>query len=337
MPEDIFGGIPIPTTEEGIRDLEDEFDRTNDLDRLLALIRALLLQGERGYPRLTRLFMRVAGKAQANGFQEEDLLRKVVPALKLAMRHERELVGYVGYLLTDENVPPLLRTGAMGAAMFLSVNRTPGSEEFGPILLERFMQRGAMGGGDQDRMLIEAMGFLRQGQAVDPLLAMLRDPQRENMHGRAIEALGRIGDERAVGPLIQRLRAKPTGETQWWSGRAELQALARIGTPEALAAAEQHLANLSNDDAFFAQASGYLRARPSDKVVGMIRDRFRNNPGANNLWGAIYGLRASNTPAALATLEEIAANSTHEHMRNTAARFVKEKKEQAAQMEGLER
>ena len=105
---------------------------------------------------------------------------------------------------------------------------------------------------------------------------------------------------------MQRLRAEPDANNRWWYGRGEVQALARIGTPEALAAAEQHLTNLSSDEMFFSQSLGYLRVRKSDKVVEMIRARYRNNPGANNLWGAVYGLRAAGTPTAIATLEEIA-------------------------------
>ena len=50
-------GITVPTTTEGIDLLWKEFEDTGDLDRLLALMEALLLQGEAGYPRLTQLVL----------------------------------------------------------------------------------------------------------------------------------------------------------------------------------------------------------------------------------------------------------------------------------------
>ena len=72
-------------------------------------------------------------------------------------------------------------------------------------------------------MLVEAMGLLQMKEAVDPLLTMLKDPEKEIMHRRAIEALGRIGDARAVGPLLARLQQQD-GQ-QYWSGYAEVRAL----------------------------------------------------------------------------------------------------------------
>jgi hypothetical protein len=336
--EEEFGGVQVPTTEEGIVNLIEEWDRTNDLDRLLALIKALLLQGEKGYPRLTRVLARFAGKVAGSGISEEDALPRLVPAIKMAMSHEKELVGYVGYLLTEDNVPGMFRTGAMGAAMFFSINRVKGSEDFGPILLEAFLKGGSggpFGGGrDQQRMLIEAMGYLKQPQAVDPLLAMLKDPEKQNLHGRAVEALGRIGDPRAVGVLVQRLR-NDTSDRSWWGSSAEIQALARIGTDESIAAAETYLRNVTDERRFFAMANSYLRARPSDKVVGMIRDRFRNNPNADNLWSAVYGLRNAGTPAAVATLEEIARDAGNESVRDSAQRFLEERRKLAEQQAAL--
>jgi hypothetical protein len=336
--EDLFGGVEVPTTEEGIVNLLEQWHTTNDLDQLLALIKALLLQGEKGYPRLTRVLMRLVGKATSGKIKEEEVFRKVVPALKVAMSHEKELVGYVGYLITSDRVLGDVRTAAMGAAMFLSINRVEGSEKFGPVLLEAFMKGGGGGlfGGDenQQEMLIQAMGLLKQPQAVDPLLAMLKDPEKEGLHRDAVEALGRIGDPRAVGVLVQRLQ-NDTSTGNWWRSSAEIQALARIGTDESIAAAETYLRNITDESRFFSMASGYLRARPSDKVVGMIRDRFRNNPNGNGLWSAVWGLRNAGSPAAVTTLEEIARDATNESVRNSAQRYLEERRKLAEQQAAL--
>ncbi len=333
-----FGDIKIPETDEEIDALFEEFDRTNDLDRLIALIESLLRKGPSAYPRLTRVIERFIGKVAARTWNEEnEFLPRVVPAFKMVLRHEKKLVGYVGYLLTDENVPAMLRTGAMGAAMFLSVNRVPGAESFGPELLKAFTAGAGGGlfggGGEQTRMLIEAMGLLKEKSAVDGLLAMLKDPSQKKMHYRAIKALGRIGDERAVGPLLAQLRAKP-GE----AGRGEIGALAAIGTQEAVAAAEGHLRGLEDDDSFFNAAGSFLRERSSDGVIQMVRDRFKANPNSYNLWGVMRGLARANTPSSHEALREIASTAKQDWVRQMAQRTVKEQEKlKAAASGGLDK
>ncbi len=324
-----YGDVAVPLTEEGIVTLLESFERTADLDQLLALIKALLLQGEKGYPRLTQVIFKMIGMGMANRFKEDELLKKVVPAARMAMSHEKAIVGYVGYLMTSDNVPGIMRTGAMGAAMFFSVNGVKGSESFAPKLLEAFM---AKSGGDKDqrRMLLEAMGMLRQKEAVDPLLAMLADPEQSGDHRRAIEALGRIGDPRAVGPLIKMLQDAKTDDRNWWQGYAEMTALVRIGSPEALAAAENHLSSVQDNRAFFNQAGSYLRARSSDKVVGMLRDRFRTDPNQGNMWGAVNALNRAGTPMAREVLHEIATQSTQPNVKQYAQRLIDARKKMEA-------
>ncbi|MHC4959026.1 MAG: HEAT repeat domain-containing protein [Planctomycetota bacterium] len=331
----IFGTVKVPQTEAEIDLLMEEWTATDDLDKLLALIRALLLQGEKGYPKLTKVLMRMVGKGMAGRYKEEDLLKKVVPALKLAMQHEEELVGYVGYLMTADNVPGMMKTGAMGAAMFLSVNGVRGSDRFAPMLLESFMKQGeGMMGRDQKRMLIDAMGMLKQKEAVDPLLRMLDDPQQKRMHNKAISALGQIGDVRAVGPLTKRLQMSDQ-ENQWW--RPELRALAQIGTPEAAAAAENFIAGVENDDQFFNHAGSYLQGKYSDKVVALAMERYRKNPAANNMWGVLRGLSKANTPESVAYMEEIAKTSTQQWVKSQAQNYLDERKKLQDNMDATER
>ena len=329
----------VPTTEEGIALLEREFDATQDLDRLLALLEALLLQGEAGYPRLTRLLVKMAMEAMAGRIKEDDAIERVVPAFRMLLRHERKVVDYIGYLIASEHAPKMMRGPALGAAMFLAMNGVKGSEEFGPKLLESFLaasengQENGMFASEQGRMLIEAMGMLKQAEAVDPLLRMLNDPAQQRQSYRVIEALGKIGDPRAVGPLIQRLKSNKN-PNQWWS--PEVRALARIGTPEATAAAEGHIRSIENDDHFFSQAGGYIRERPSAEVIAVMTERFRKNPDVNNVWGALRGLREANTPEAIALLTEMSTNASRGHVRKQAQQHLDHIKEmQQGVQEGL--
>jgi hypothetical protein len=330
----------VPKTEEGILLLEKEFNETGNLDALLALIEALLLQGEAGYPRLTSLLIRIGYMAMSNKIEESEALQRIVPAFRIAMRHERKLVGYIGYLITSDKVPDLMKTPALGAAMFLSMNGVKGSEEFGPKLLEIFMNQSEDGSangifaGEQGRMLIEAMGMLKQKDAVEPMLRMLNDPKQQKSSYRIVEALGRIGDPRAVGPLINRLK-DGKGDSNWW--RPEIRALARIGTDEAKAAAEEHIRSIENDNHFFNQAGAYLREQPTPEMMALVRDRFRKNPGAHNMWSTMRALQQVNTPEARLLLQEMASESTNEHVRAQAARGLKEMAEmQKGFEEGME-
>lgn len=323
-----LSGVPIPTTEEGIDLLVEEFERTGDLDRLLAAIRALLRQGEKGYPKLARLLMKIVTMGMKGAFNDEQvMLQRVVPALRIAMDHEKELVGFVSYLLSTPDAPIMLRTGAMGAAMFLAMNKVPGSEAFAPALMQLFLAGGAAAGGDQAEMLVQAMGFLKQKEAVDPLLALLKDPARADLHRVAIQALGMIGDPRGIAAIAARLDPQ-SGDAPY----AEMEALGRIGSPEAKLAAENYLTGLGNDDVFFQAAGNYLRASRSDSAVGLIRDRFRKSPSSGSLWNVIWSLRNVPTPAAGELLAEIAESSRDDNIRAWASNLVTERRKAEAEV-----
>ncbi|MHC4955986.1 MAG: HEAT repeat domain-containing protein [Planctomycetota bacterium] len=338
-----FAGITIPRDDKGIDLLWREFEDTGDLDRLIALMEALLLQGKAGYPRLTQLVLKTVMMGMGGRFREEDALQRLVPAFRMAMRHEKQLVGYVGYLISNDKVPEMMRTPALGAAMFLSMNGVKGTEEFGPKLLEIFMAQsegsatGGLFAGEQGRMLIDAMGMLKQKESVDPMLRMLADPKHANQSHRLVEALGRIGDPRAVGPLVARLEAN-AGKDRWWS--PELSALGRIGTPEATGAAERYLDSMESNSKFFNQAGRYLRQTRSPRVVEMMRARFRKDRSSGNLWSTLYGLRQTNTPESRQLLEEIANESTNDQIRSQAQNHLAEIKKMAegfAEAEAAER
>jgi HEAT repeat protein len=56
-----------------------------------------------------------------------------------------------------------------------------------------------------DRQAVIALGELGNPTAVDPLLALLEDKTRSNLHSHVARALGKLGDVRAIQPLIKEL------------------------------------------------------------------------------------------------------------------------------------
>jgi HEAT repeat protein len=95
-----------------------------------------------------------------------------------------------------------------------------------PLL--QVLAHGTAGWGTE--LLIETLGRLGNPRAVEPLLAVLK---WESPHARqeAAKALARIGDQRAIGPLIDAFRVE-SGDTEditAWQDAAE--ALAQFGAP----------------------------------------------------------------------------------------------------------
>ncbi len=127
-----------------------------------------------------------------------------------------------------------------------------------------------------------ALGALGDAQAVDPLLAALRDPD-EIVRWAAAEALGALGDARAVEPLLAAVR-DPAGH-----GRgAAAQALGALGDGRAV---EPLLAALRDPDDHVrgaaAQALGALGdGRAVEPLLAALRDERwgHGNIAFNALW-----------------------------------------------------
>jgi len=73
-------------------------------------------------------------------------------------------------------------------------------------------------------VVIQALGEIGEARAVSPLLTLLKDRQ---VRSAVAEALGKLGDPRAVGPLIECLK----DENRWCDGPIAL-ALKRIAAPD---------------------------------------------------------------------------------------------------------
>jgi HEAT repeat protein len=81
----------------------------------------------------------------------------------------------------------------------------------------------------ENRLVLSVLGELKDPRAVEPLLAMLADPDREpHIDADIIWVLGRIGDGRALAPLAEML--KHGGE----NGMAAAKALGRLGDKRAV-------------------------------------------------------------------------------------------------------
>ncbi len=114
------------------------------------------------------------------------------------------------------------------------------------------------------------LGASKDHGALEPLLAALRDPTRD-VRWAAIEALGDLGDRRAVEPLVQYLRR---AETYRWGKRLVANALGAIGDPKA---AEPLLSLLADSDPFVRRAAAIALLRIGDpralpRVADLLRD-----------------------------------------------------------------
>ncbi len=75
----------------------------------------------------------------------------------------------------------------------------------------------------------EALGEIGDARAVEPLIQALLGDESEGVRGEAAGALGHIGDARAVEPLIQALK-----DEDWWVRKEAAWALGKIGDERAI-------------------------------------------------------------------------------------------------------
>lgn len=98
----------------------------------------------------------------------------------------------------------------------------------------------------------EALGIIGDVRAVAPLLVFLQgetDPQEDNaLREASAEALGRIGDPAAFDPLVERLR-----DVNEWVRRAAVEALGRLGDKRAV----EPLADALQDDSTMVQDAAF--------------------------------------------------------------------------------
>ena len=87
--------------------------------------------------------------------------------------------------------------------------------------------------------VVKALGKIGNSRAVNPLIKLLDDSDASWHHPAVAKALGKIGDKRAVKPLLKLLKNKaeyyfrPYSETSVYNDvqQATLKALNRLGHP----------------------------------------------------------------------------------------------------------
>lgn len=151
-----------------------------------------------------------------------------VAALRALYEHdEAEVAEEVIMALRDEH--PTVREAAAEVLGKL------GGEEAAPALIEALEDDE----GFVRRAAAEALGTIKSAMALPALIESLKDGQHQVRYA-AVEALGKIGDPAALRSLARML---PDTNTPFWTegrsiSQATLDALARIGTPDAKKAIE---------------------------------------------------------------------------------------------------
>lgn len=128
------------------------------------------------------------------------------------------------------------------------------------------------------------LGRARDPGALDPLLRALRDPNRD-VRWVAVEALGELGDRRAVAPLVAYLQMRRK-EVYRWHKRLVANALGAIGGGEAVEALTAMLADpdlfvrrsaalgliRQGDPVLLARLDGVMRESPDDHLATVKRE-----------------------------------------------------------------
>ncbi len=114
----------------------------------------------------------------------------------------------------------------------------------------------------------ELLGMFKVKEAVPLLIEALKEDNRDCMlSGNAAEALGKIGDKRAIKPLIDLLRESKTGT---WADAAI--ALARLNAVEAIGPMMEKFKALKHFDEEIAMALMALNAR---EAIPLIEERLK--------------------------------------------------------------
>ena len=105
--------------------------------------------------------------------------------------------------------------------------------------------------------------------------------------------------------------------------RKDIDALARIDTPESHETATNFLKNISNSKNFYRHAGRYIRAGGGTAGVQLIRDRVQANPGDPEVKSAIGTLSRYPTQDSLQTLTLISESSEDDKVKERAAKAAK--------------
>ncbi|MHC4937355.1 MAG: HEAT repeat domain-containing protein [Planctomycetota bacterium] len=313
---------PYPNdTLESIEQLLEDAYAENNVDWLIEVIERLLLMGEPGFPLLRRLIEDIAFKGKFLPGRSEFRMDQLYTFGKVFTKHEKQFIGFLNYLLVDNRTVPIMRQGAMMGAAFYVGSKAPGSDELRETLIRKFMEEEGMSGmaglsmippRAQERMQVMAMAMTGDKAAIPALQDKLRKTKDERMKGDIVGALAYLGDE-SVLPTIQE-RLNPQGG----DFRKEIDALARIDTPESHETAANFLKNISNSKNFYRHAGRYVRAGGGTAGVQIIKERVQANPNDPEVKSAIGTLARYPTKESLDTLTLIAESNEDDKIKERA-------------------
>ncbi|MFB3064944.1 MAG: hypothetical protein ACE10D_00375, partial [Planctomycetota bacterium] len=172
--------------------LIEEAYRDTNVDWLLDAIERLLLMGPRGYTRLRSLILELIfkGRMLATGadFRFDQLYR----VTHIGMKHEKKFIGFLNFLLIDEETPAMMRQGAAVASAYYVGSKAPGAEELQQTLLQMMLNDAGAGmapsgmGNMGKRIQLFAMTMSGDPAMITPLREELKNTEDKRMQGDII-------------------------------------------------------------------------------------------------------------------------------------------------------
>ena len=297
--------------------IEDAYRDTN-VDWLLDAVERLLLMGPRGYTRLRSLILELIfkGRMLATGadFRFDQLYR----VTHIGMKHEKKFIGFLNFLLIDEETPGMMRQGAAVASAYYVGSKAPGAEELQQTLLQMMLNDAGAGmapsgmGNMGKRIQLFAMTMSGDPAMITPLREELKNTEDKRMQGDIIGALAYLGDPQAL-PLIEE-RLDPSQGKHY----KELESLGRIGTPAAHKAATDFLKAIPDTKRFLQHSRRYLQSGGGTDAVMLMQERIRTEPDNPEVASVIGSLQRFPTKESKQTLDLIAETSPDEKVRARA-------------------
>jgi len=167
--------------------------------------------------------------------------------------------------------------------------------------------------GAQERMQVMAMMMTGDKAVIPKLQDKLKSTKDKKLQVEVIKALAYLGDESVI-PTIQE-RLDPSGG----DFRSELEALARIDTPQSHEVASQYLKSVGNSKNFYRSVGRYTRSGGGLAGIKMIQERVQQNPNDPDISNAIGTLRSYPTKDSLDTLNMIAEGSDDKKLQKRAS------------------
>ena len=158
----------------------------------------------------------------------------------------------------------------------------------------------------------EALGNLGDEKAIGPLITALKRDEFSGVRWKAAEALSKIGNP-AVEPLIATLQY-PDDDVRWKAAIA----LGEIGNPDAI---EPLIQLLSDDDRFVRSRAAHALSMIGDAAIGpLIHALKKDDPGVR--WGAAMALGKIKNPLSVEPLLLALADEEAMVRAEAAAAFV---------------